>query len=329
MKPRQHPAPLAARVTAAHNPATWSSSAELIQLSLRATTIDPLHRQAARTRRGGAHPSRFRGRGMDYAESRVYQAGDDIRSMDWRVTARAGDAHVKVFQEERERPVLLCLDLNPGMFFASRGVLKSVQAARAAALIGWAAVNNGDRVGGLLFNGAHQELPPRRGRSGILRLIRALVESTEPLAGLATAPHPGALNGALLRLRRLARPGSLIFLFSDFYDRDEETALQLLNLRRHNDLVAVQLVDPLELAAPPPARYGVSDQHQLAVLDTRGQGQRHRYENAFADYQRALQQLLRSRAIEHLQISTTDDPGDALARQFPPQRLRRAGREVV
>ena len=146
------------------------SSDELVQCRLQARDIRLDSRRPARSAITGGHSSRFRGRGMDYLESRAYQPGDDIRSMDWRVTARTSHAHVKLYQEERERPVVVMIDLGPGMFFATRGAFKSVIAARAAALIGWAAIQNGDRIGAFLFNGGHHELRPLGGQRGVCLL---------------------------------------------------------------------------------------------------------------------------------------------------------------
>ncbi len=209
---------------------------------------------------------------MDYQESRAYQAGDDVRSMDWRITARTGEPHVKLYQEERERPVVLFLDLNPGMFFGSRGMLKSVAAARAATLIAWAAAARGDRVGAMLFNDGHCALSPRGGKHGVLQLVRQLVAHTDPRIGFEAQASPGRLNEALIRLRRVSRPGSLIVLMGDFYGIDGNSAGHLLRLRQHNDVVAMQIVDPLEEAPPWPARY--SDRGRRAavgILDTRVQ----------------------------------------------------------
>src|SRR4051812_8187740 len=122
------------------------------------------------------HASRFRGRGVDYVESRAYQPGDDIRQMDWRLTARSGRPHTKVFQEEREQSVLLLVDCNASMHFGSRVRFKSVQAARTAALVAWAAVHGGDRVGALGFGpGLNAEVKPGGGPRGALQVLRALV----------------------------------------------------------------------------------------------------------------------------------------------------------
>ncbi len=305
-------------VNPALNPATQVGIDELIALRLKARKINLYRKQTALAQLAGNHASRFRGRGMDYQESRIYQPGDDIRSMDWRVTARTGRPHTKLYQEERERPVVVCVDLNPSMFFASRGALKSVVASRAASLIGWATISHGDRIGALLFNGEHHELPPRGGKHGVLRLIRQLVAQSDPLENLKYPPHPQGLNVALARLRRVSRPGSLIFLLSDFYGIDEETGNHLMRLRQHNDMVAIQLLDALELEPPLPARYSVSDGRQQGILDTRSARARKAYRDFFSQHHRSVQDLMRSRAIPLLQMSTEDDIASTLQCGFTP-----------
>lgn len=303
----------------AHNPALTVSARDLIELASAAAVLQPLQTLAARARRAGGHLSVLRGRGMDYQESRAYQAGDDIRAMDWRVTARAGEPHTKLFREERERPVVLCLDLNPGMFFASRGALKSVQAARAAALFGWAAVTQGDRVGALFFNHGHLELQPRPGRRGILRLVRELVTHTEPRAALADGLEPGSLNAALLRLRRLVRPGSLVILISDFYGLDQDSTQHLLFLHRHTDLVALQVLDPLEISAPPAGRYSVTDGQVRRELEAVAPRVRRQYEQALAVQQEGVKRLLQGAGVALLRLSTTDNVATVLAAQLRTQ----------
>ncbi len=300
----------------ARNSATQPHLDELIALRQQAGKLDPGRWQVARARQTGGRASRCRGRGMDYRESRIYQPGDDIRNMDWRVTARTGRPHTKLYQEERERPVVLCVDLNPGMFFASRGVLKSVLAARAASLIAWAAAAHGDRIGALLFNGDHHELPPRGGKHGVLRLIRQLVAQSDPLKNRQQPPHPEGLDAALARLRRVSRPGSLIFLLSDFYGIDEETGKHLMRLRQHNDIIAIQVLDVLEQAPPPAACYGVSDGHHDAILDTRSATVRKAYSDFFKRHHQAVQDLMRSQAIPLLQLFTDDDVTNVLRRRF-------------
>jgi uncharacterized protein (DUF58 family) len=262
---------------------------------------------------------------MDYRESRHYQAGDDIRNMDWRITARSGHPHVKVFDEERERPVVVLVDFSASMFFASQGVFKSVQAARVAALIGWSAIMNGDRIGALLFadaahDGNHQELPPAGGRRGQMRLIRALTQLGSPDAvihGRAHASDPSAeygISAALARLRRVARPGSLVFLLSDFYGVDADSERHLTQLARHNDVQSLQIVDPLELAPPPPGRYGITDGQNRTIIDIRSRGERDRYSAHLQQHHRRVGELTESCGVGLARCQTTDDPLDCLRR---------------
>ncbi len=294
------------------NPAIQPALDELIALR-RAPRGKPLRpRLPARSLLAGAHHSRFRGRGMDYLESRLYQPGDDIRNLDWRVTARSGKPHTKLYHEERERPVVLLVDLGPGMFFATRGRFKSVIAARAAAFLGWSAVAHGDRVGALLFNGGHRELKPRGGDKGALRLIQELLAAADPQAGARAEPRPGALNEALRRLRRVARPGSLVVVLSDFHEFDDDTGLLLGQLRRHGEVLAIQILDPLELAPPPPAVYPVSDGHRRGWLDLASRARREEYRELFARRHRRLDELVKARAIPLLRLATDEDVADSL-----------------
>ena len=302
------------------NPATRVTLAQLLDLQGHAGKLDLSRRQPARAHLAGNHPSRFRGRGMDYQESRGYQPGDDIRNMDWRVTARSGRPHTKLFQEERERPVIFLIDLGPSLFFATRGALKSVVAARAATLLAWAAAAKGDRIGGVLFNGGHHELKPRSRHRGVLQLIHAIVELSDPLEGLAAQAHPNGLSEALVRLRRIVRPGSLVFCLSDFVTMDELAADEMLRLRRHNDVVALQITDPIELETPPPAHYAIRDGERQGLLDTSSRAGREHYREFFQGRQQRLQQLLHQRAIPLLQLSTTDDVTTVLQARFGGRR---------
>jgi len=291
------------------NAATHVSVEELIQLQQQARKIDMTRRSYAKASSTGAHRSRFRGRGMDYQESRIYQAGDDIRNMDWRVTARAGKPHTKLYQEERERPVVFLVDFNPSLFFGSTQSLKSVVAARAAALIAWAVARKGDRIGALIINQTHHELQPKMGKRGALQLIRELVKHSDPqkILGENANAHHEKLDDELKRLRKIARPGSLVFLISDFYSISEETAHHLRSLSRHCDIQAIQIVDPLEISPPPPDQYYVTDGKKVAVLDTRSQQGRKHYQNFFDHHHQRVRELMRQQQIPLFQLSTSDD----------------------
>jgi uncharacterized protein (DUF58 family) len=188
----------------------------LIRLSgpARAIALDVMRVNSLQT---GAYVSRFRGRGMEFDESRPYQPGDDPRSIDWRVTARSTTAYTKLFREERERPVLVAVDLRSNMHFATRGCFKSVNASRAAALLAWSAHHRGDRLGGLIFGDAtHRELKPRLGRRAALRFVHELAEHPDWQKRDVDENAIDPLTQAMSQLRRVARPGSLVVVISDY-----------------------------------------------------------------------------------------------------------------
>lgn len=284
---------------------------ELIQLRLRARGLELRAQRTVATTLAGGHGSRFRGRGMDYLESRQYQPGDDIRNMDWRITARVGRPHTKLYREERERPVMVVVDLGPSMQFGTRGAFKSVVAARAAALIGWAAVSRGDRIGAILFNAEHEEIPPRGGRRGVMGLIRRLADASA--TGRTASAGESGFNTALQRMRRVVRPGSLIFLFSDFYGIDGSTSMHLMRIRQHNDLIACQVLDALEVRAPPPGLYGVTDGERVTSMDTRDKGRRAAYMKFFDAHHASVDALMARFSIPLLRLSTTDDVVEKMA----------------
>lgn len=290
--------------------------AELLRLQVEARRLGFPGRRSSALDAGGRH-SRFRGRGIDFQESREYQPGDDIRSIDWRVTARSGKPHTKVYTEERDRPVHLLLDANPSMFFGTRTAFKSVLAARLAALLGWATIQRGDRIGALLFNAEHHlELPAAGGRRGMMRLLRALLDWYRPI--VAAGPSAGGLAGALQRLRRTGRPGGLIVMISDFYILEDELATQLAGLRRHQDLLACRIADPLELAPPPPGRYAISDGVRTLTLDMDSAAWRERYQRHCAAGQQNLTTLLARYAVPLITLTTRDDPVTVLQRGPAP-----------
>jgi len=296
---------------------------DLIGLRFRAQRLELGIARRARHSMTGAHGSRFRGRGMEFAESRIYQPGDDVRSIDWRVTARTGRPHTKLFQEERERPVILLVDLSASMFFGTRTAYKSVLAAETAALIAWAAMHGRDRVGALVAGRSHHlELEPVSGRRGVLRVLRAL-------AALSRKASNGEeqqikLCDSLLRARHVARPGSLLVVISDFYDLDEEAAGHLSRMRQHNDMLACWIHDRLEIEPPPPGRYGVSDGWQTATLDTVSRRARARYAASFGARFEQLRATLGRLAIPLLPIATGDDVAETLRRGASAQALERA-----
>lgn len=260
-----------------------------------------------------------KGRGMEYDESRPYQAGDDIRNIDWRVTARTGRAHTKLFREERERPVQLWIDFRAAMFFATRGRFKSVLAAELAALFAWTAARQGDRIGGMVFTEAtRHELRPQGGRSAVLRLIRHMVEHPA-WDRAARAPEGNGLAPALLGLCRLVRPGSLIILLSDFRGFDDAARAHIARLRLQSELIMAHIHDRLEARLPPAGFYRVTDGRRELAFDSRDRRYAEAYAGRFKARREALLKCARACHIDYLSCRTEADPV-ALIRQGLCQR---------
>ncbi|MGB5445907.1 MAG: DUF58 domain-containing protein [Psychromonas sp.] len=198
----------------------------------------------------GNYLAKIKGRGMEFSEVRHYQAGDDVRSIDWSVTARTGKAHTKLFQEEKERPVFILLDLSDSMIFGSQFVFKSVQACHLAALLSWQAKQRNDRLGGIVFN-QHKvaELRPTGRTKGLM----AFLHQSQKLCAsvpVKTENHSQSLLLQLKRLSYLVQTGSQVHLISDFSQLDEPCQKLINQIRRHNQISAWQITDPLEFALP-------------------------------------------------------------------------------
>ena len=263
----------------------------------------------------GGHLSRLKGRGVEFDEARPYQPGDDLRTMDWRVTARTGKPHTKVFREERDRPVIVWLDLRRPMLFATKGVFKAVRAAQTAALVAWSAVAGGDRLGGLIFSEyEHVELRPRLGRSAALRLLRVVSDAAfwEPSGGAGAAGQ----RRSLVRLTRVARPGSHIFLLSDFRSLDASFERHLRQLARHSDVSLVHFFDPVERDLPPAGRYRIHSGGRSTAIETSGAAAREAYRERFRARRAVLENLSRLPGVQLLECDTTMDPQQMLCAHF-------------
>lgn len=290
---------------------------ELIALKATAAKL-PLRLRRRLADQAGAYSSSRKGRGMEFDESRLYQAGDDIRNMDWRVTARTGEAHTKLYREERERPVFVWVDLRPSMFFATRGVFKSVFAARLAALIAWQATQQGDRIGGLLFSDIeHHEIKPGLGKPAVLGLINRLVSHPAwqvSNAGRVINSSEGEnFQQAIRRLNRLVRPGSQVFLISDFRGA-EACQPEFARLSKHCDVMLMSIHDPLELALPHSGTYRVRADDVRVQIDASDMHTKTRYAEtaqAHADWLSDLATRYRMRVVAS---TTEDDPLTALTR---------------
>lgn len=271
-----------------------------------------------RTPQAGAHTSNLRGRGMDYAESRVYQPGDDSRAIDWRRTARSGRLHTKLFREERERSLLLLVDTHASMHFGTRVRFKSVQAARAGALAAWSAARAGDRVGALAFGAIRDAVDPHGGTRGVLGVLGALAR-WDAQAGNACEP----LSVALLRTHRLALPGTRILLISDGLCVDEAARAALLRLTQRSEVRVLIVADALELSAPPAGSYAFETPHGLVRSELRSSTQRLQFRETLAKGHRTLAALCDTAGVHWRRIACGEDPALALVALLNPRRVRR------
>ncbi len=292
---------------------------ELLALAGAAGSLPPWTR-VIRARASGPFLSRLRGRGMEYDESRPYLPGDDIRQLDWRVTARTGKPHTKMFREERERPVLISVDYRRAMFFATRGVFKAVQAARAASLLAWHAQQNGDRVGALVFaDQEHHELPPRRGRTATMQCLKLLVAqgALQRAASRAPAGPARPLADSLKRVARVAKHGTLVLMVSDFRGFDAEAEAALVQLGLHVDVGLIAIHDPLEASFPEfNESASIADGERSLRLAGIGRAQRDSYAAQFGARIAAVRQVCRERRMLFTSMDTTADPTAALVKLF-------------
>ncbi len=274
--------------------------------------------RSLRAQSDGAHLSAQRGRGLEFQEVRQYVPGDDPRSIDWRVTARRGRPHTKLFREERERPVWLLVDLNPGLYFGTRRQLKSAVIVRAAALLAWVAVLGGDRVGAVIAGAAESRiLAPRPREAGALPVLAALCDLQPRAPG---PPAPQSLESALHRLMPLARPGSLVLALSDFAGLEDGLEASWSALASRSVWRLFWVSDPLEEQALPNGRFRAGLPDSVRVLD--GAGVRHRWLESWRRRQECVEALSRLLAAPVTRLDTRESVPEALGQELGQVKAR-------
>lgn len=271
------------------------SLAELIEMRHRVREVQLFSTPSRRSPLIGLHHSKLRGRGVDFDQVRVYQAGDDVRTIDWRVTARTQEPHTKLFHEERERPIFIMVEQSRRLFFGSGLMFKSVMAAQAAALVGWAALGHNDRVGGLVFgDNEHYEIKPRRSKQSLLQLLNRLVRVNQSLHTEAVADRD-TFGIALRRAREVLRPGSLAIILCDERALSDSAEQQLSLLSKHCDLLLLPISDPLDHALPAAGLLRFAERGAQLELDTLSPDLRQTYraqgEARLARWERLAQKL--------------------------------------
>jgi uncharacterized protein (DUF58 family) len=266
----------------------------------------PPHSARVMGSQAGNRLSRLRGRGIDFSEVRAYQPGDDVRTIDWRVTARKNKPHTKVFREERERLTLIVVDQTQSMFFGSQQRLKSVAAAELAALGAWQALDHNDRIGGMIIgNDGYAAHKPYRSVKSVARYLGDLARLNRSL--VRGQPHPPIehYRNALAQIRRLAHSNHRIFFISDFQPMGEHWRDAFRSLSRHNEVVAIQIYDPLERELPPAESYSVTDGTTRLQFHAGNRGLRARYSERFERQEARLQEICRQTLVEYRSIPTS------------------------
>ena len=273
-----------------------------------------LRPQVSRAVRGGQQSSHLYGRGMDYAESRAYQAGDDVRRLDWRLTARSGKLHTKLFQEDREGSVLIVLDTHASMRFGTRTRFKSVQAARAAAAVAWCAVRAGERVGIVGFGSVDRTLRPQGGARGALAVCGALAQWD----ALPVVADGEPLSAALLRARHLSHSASRVVLISDGFSCDAAAHGLLRELKQRSSVSVLVVADPLELELPPTGSYPLESAGQRELSILRSERQRQDFLQVLGAGAARLRTLSKELHVRCGELATTGDACAACVRLLAP-----------
>lgn len=269
----------------------------------------------------GAHRSRFRGRGMEFSEVRLYRPGDDVRSIDWRVTARREKPHTKLFNEERERPIFIICDQSQSQFFGSKHAFKSVRSAEACALLAWSALDHNDRVGGIVFSDeGHLLTRTSRSRKTVNRLLHDVAKFNQELnienrshkRGIANENNRFDLATALVETRQLAKPGTLIVVVSDFLSMTEEAEKQFSMLAKHNEFIFLRASDPLEDELPPPGLYAISNGQQTLQINAKNQQHRSEYAEWSRTQQSRVKHIAHRCKAPLIELSTTQSAAVSL-----------------
>ncbi|MEX2474353.1 DUF58 domain-containing protein [Marinobacter sp.] len=297
----------------------------LIRLQADARALKLPAARPVRSQQAGLQRSPLRGRGMAFAEVRQYQPGDDIRSIDWRVTARRQSPHTKLYEEERGRPVLLLCDLGPSLFFASTGAFKQVRCAQLAGILSWLALWSGDQIGGIVFNGRELNVQrPARRKKSVLRLLDTLakqqkIPGDQRVSDARTTSVTADLDTALSEARRVAHTGSRIFILSDFLGVTPETSRLLGALARHNSVSALRIADPLELHLPERGRFAVAGEDGPVWFDASNSRFQQAWHEKVQHHEAELANCFRTSGVRPAVVMTGDEPAVALQSLLGPR----------
>ena len=265
----------------------------------------------------GQYHSVFKGRGMAFSEVREYQYGDDIRNIDWNVTARFNHPYIKIFDEERELTVMLLIDVSGSNRFGSRSRLKQEMITEIAAVLAFSAIQNNDKVGVIFFSDqVEQFIPPKKGTSHILRIIRELID-------FKPAHQQTRISEAVKYFTNVIKKRCTAFLLSDFYDEGFADALKIAN--KKHDLIALQIYDERETELPPVGLIRVVDEEtgEMMWADSGDAGVRDRYKKWYREHQSMLDDLFLRSGVDAVKIRTDQDYVKPLTMLFRKRESRR------
>jgi uncharacterized protein (DUF58 family) len=292
----------------------YISLPQLLALRHKSVRINQAQSTKVMGSQSGIKLSKVKGRGIDFAEVRAYQPGDDIRAIDWRVTARKNKPHTKIFREERERPALIYVDQSQHMFFGSTQRLKSVAAAELAGRIAWQTLAAGDRIGGIVIGNEEQTLfRPFRTTRAVGRLLNQIASANQTLTRSAFIDTQESKFSGLEQLRRLTQSNYRIFIISDFSGDIESWSEQIKQLARHNHVTLLHIQDPLDKELPPADHYVITDGNERLQFYSGKENLRKKYADEFAQRWDRLQELCRHESLAYATLSTEDPNWDHLS----------------
>ena len=277
-------------------------------------------KQKVRSILGGKHASKLRGRGLDFEEVRNYVAGDDIRNIDWKVTARTQKTHTRVYSEEKEKPALIIVDQSKSMFFGSQKKTKSVVAAEIAALTAFKVLKEGDRVGGVVFADKGIDIIyPKRDRKNILRFLEKIVIRNQELIDSEPIEFDKALNAVLSKVKNIVTHDFLVVIISDFHRYNPDIIKFISRLSLHNDVILTKVYDPMEKMIPESKIIAGDKNHQL-LLDGEDKKLRDRFKNAFTDDFEKFKEQMKKHRIPVISVDTVTDTDMQLKEIFKSNR---------
>ena len=300
----------------------YTDFAHLKGLQGQARKLNFLPRHNSKSILSGRHGSRIRGRGLSFEELRDYRIGDDIRTIDWRVTARTGTPHVRVYAEEKDRSAVLIVDQRINMFFGSQRNMKSVTASEAAAICAYRIFAQGDRVGAVLFNDTEvKSFKPSKRPQMVEQIVRELSELNVALNSDVPVPKQKMhLNQPLEAATRLVRHDQLVIVISDFDAVDSATEQYLSQMAAHNDVVLALVNDPVSLDVPAGIQLPVSDGDRQMTLDTRRASTQQKLQQGFSERRASVLNWQETLNITVLELSTADDTLSQFMQAFAVRR---------